>query len=247
MGQHYNNKPPSGMTFCFDAINPKCYSGAGTQFTEMLSQTTVSAVVTSSLGLDSSLGKPHLRFTPGETTRTAYIPFPVDLYGDSGVKVPFGSTATWSWWQYFEDQGSVDHPNFGLEMGNGWDGESGFVFGTGWGTDGPRWGVANTAYTIYFTASPDYQRNVWQNWTVTFDGNATNGLKTFLNGTLIDERTPTTKVINIEDNTNDLFIGATNNRGGNWGGYMDIIQMWNRPLSSFEVGYLYSINKGRFD
>lgn len=246
MGQHYSIKPPSGMCFCFDALNPNCYSGTGASFRELISGTTTTAVVSTSLSLDSTLGRPHLRFTPGATTRTAYIPFSVNLYNGTGVVVPYGSTASWSWWQYWQDQGSVDHPNFGWETGSGWDGNDGFVFGTGWGADGPRWGVAGTAYTVYATANPDYQANVWQNWTVTFNGNETNGLKTYLNGSLIDQRTPTTKVIEAEDNSNNLHIGATNSRGGNWGGYMDIIQMWNRPLSSNEVGILHNIYKGRF-
>ena len=246
MALFYSPKPPTGMCFCFDALNPKCYSGTGTTFKELITGTTATAVVSTSLGLDSSLGRPHLKFTPGATTRTAYIPFPVNLYDGTGVVVPHGSTASWSWWQYFIDQGSIDHPNFGWETSSSWNGVDGFVFGTGFGLDGPRWGVAGTQYTVYTTATPDYQAGVWQNWTVTFNGNESNGLKTYLNGSLIDQRTPTTKVIEAEDNSNNLHIGATNARGGNWGGYMDIIQMWNRPLSSDEVIRLYDIYKGRF-
>lgn len=247
MGQHYNVRVPDGMCFCFDGLNKKCYPGTGSVFTEIKSGITgTRAGSTGTISLDSTLGKPHLRWNGTVGTRVAYIPFSVDIYGNTGVKVPYGASGSWSWWQYFEDQGSQDHPNIGWETGSSWDGANGFVFGTGWGTDGPRWGVADTQYTVYSTASPDYQTNTWQNWTVTFDGNATNGLKTYLNGSLIDQRTPSTTTISAV-NTNDLYLGATQSRGGNWGGYMDVVQMWDRTLSANEVGTLYQSFRGRFE
>lgn len=245
MGQFFNPSVPKNLVFCFDALNPKCYSGTGTSFTELVSGTTATAVATTSLGMDSSLGSPHLKFTPGETTRTAYIPFPVDVYGNNGVVVPTGTNGTWSWWQYFQDQGNIDHPNIGWETSNAWDGQNGFVFGTGYGTDGPRWGIGGTAYTVYSTANPDYQPNIWQNWTVTYDGNISNGLKTYLNGSLIDERSAGNTIIS-GDNSNNLHIGSTNARGGNWGGYMDLIHMWSTTLSAGEVSKHYEMFKGRF-
>lgn len=247
MGQFFNPSVPKNLVFCFDAINPKCYSGTGTSFTELVSGTTATAVVTTSLGMDSSLGKPHLKFTPGATTRTAYIPFPVDLYGTgSGVNVPTGTTATWSWWQYWQDQGSIDHPNFGWETSNNWGGADGFVFGTGHGTDGPRWGIGGTAWNVYQFIPTDYVANVWQNWTVTFSGGMADGLKTYLNGELVDQRSTNGILITGSANSNNLHIGATNSRGGNWGGYMDLIHMWNTVLSDAEVYRHYDMFKGRF-
>ena len=247
MAQYYNVKLPPGMCFCFDGLNKKCYPGTGSTFTEIISGTTGTRTgSTGTISLDSTLGKPHLRWNGTVGTRVAQIPFTVDIYGNSGVMVPTGSSGTWSWWQRWEDQGSQDHPNFGWETGNSWDGANGFVFGTGYGTDGPRWGIAGTAYTVYTSTPTDYQANIWQNWTVTFDGNATNGLKTYLNGSQVDQRTPTNKIISAV-NTNTLRIGATVSRGGNWGGYMDTIHMWNRSLSANEVGNLYRALKGRFE
>lgn len=234
---YYNVSPPSEMCFCFDALNPKCYSGSGTSFKELISQTQTTAVVTSPATL--SIENTHLRFVPGATTRTAYIPF-----NSSSVTVPTGWTGSWSWFQYFEDQGSIDHPNIGKETGSGWDGINGFVFGTGWGTDGPRWGIGGTAYTVYSASPTDYVNNIWQCWTVTYNGGTTNGLKTYLNGTLLDQRTPSN--VAIGSNSNNLFIGATNSRGGNWGGYMDLVQMWQRELSASEVMSNFNIFRGRF-
>jgi hypothetical protein len=241
MGQNYGVRSPKPMCFCFDALNPKCYSGTGTTFKEMITGTTATAVVTTALAIDTTLGAPHLKFTPGQTTRTAYIPFSTV----NGVTPPTGPVATWSWWQYWQDQGNIDHPNIGWETGNSWDGINGFVFGTGWSTDGPRWGVAGTNYNVYGSADPDYQPNVWQNWTVTFNGSISNGLKTYLNGSLIDQRTPTA-ASSIAGNTNNLHIGATNSRGGNWGGYMDIVQMWKYELTATEVAQVFTNHKGRF-
>lgn len=236
MGIGYGKIPPSGMCFCFDGLNTKCYQGSNI-FKDLISRTEATAVITSPATLN--IQNNHLRFVPGQTTRTSYIPF-----NSTTITVPTGWTGSWSWFQYFEDQGSIDHPNFGKETGSGWDGINGFVFGTGWGTDGPRWGIGGTAYTVYSQTTTDYVANTWQCWTVTYNGGATNGLKTYLNGSLADQRTPTN--VPIGSNSNNLFIGATNSRGGNWGGYMDVIQMWTRELSSEEVFNNFNIYRGRF-
>ena len=237
MGIHYNSKVPDGMCFCFDALNAKCYSGTGTTFRDLISGTSTTAVVTSpaTLGIVNN----HLRFVPGAATRRSYIPFP-----SANIRVPTGLTGTWSWASYFEDQGSVDHPNLGKETGDGWNGIGGFVFGTGWGLDGPRWGIGGTAYTVYTSSPIDYVNTTWQIWTVTYNGNATNGLKTYTNGVLNYQQTPTATTIG--SNSNDLIIGATNVRGGNWGGYMDIVQMWDRELDASEVLQNFNTIKGRF-
>ena len=244
----------SSICFNFDALNTHCYPGTGTTFTEMISGQT-GTVQTASGGtraLDSTLGSSHLKFTnTNDVARAAYISFPVSITSNSGgVYVPQGSNATWNWWHYFQDAGDVDHPNFGWETGNGWDGDEGFVFGTGYGTDGPRWGIADAAYTVYNetgSTTGDYRTNEWQNYCVTFNGNISNGVKTYLNGELVDERNVGTsnKVIPAT-NTNNLFIGATNSRGGNWNGYMDIVQMYEATLTASDVKVLYNAYKGRF-
>ena len=244
----------SSICFSFDALNTKCYPGTGTTFTEMISgQTgTVQTASSGTVGLDNTLGENHLKFTnPTPTTRVGYISFPVSITSNSGgVSVPQGSNATWNWWHYFQAAGSVDHPNFGWETGNGWDGDEGFVFGTGHGTDGPRWGIADAAYAVYATTGSttgDYRTNEWQNYCVTFDGNASNGVKTYLNGSLVDERNVGTSNKSIPaTNTNNLFIGATNSRGGNWNGYMDIVQMYEATLTASDVKALHNAYKGRF-
>lgn len=235
MSQNYGAKIPSGVKFCFDALNAKCYSGTGSTFTDVITGTSTTAVITSSLAMDSTLGSPHLKFTPGATTRTAYIPFP-----SANLNLPRGQTATISIWAYFQDQGSIDHPMVGWETASDWTGQNGFVIGTGWGTDGTRVGVAgnNNGYT-------GMENTKWIHWTVTFNGAISNGLKMYKNASVALQTTPTTASIG-STNTNTLNIGATNTRGGNWGGYMDIVQIWDRELSATEVGSLYSIQKGRF-
>jgi hypothetical protein len=233
MGIAYNSSVPSGMTFCFDALNPKCYSGSGTSFTDLITGTSATAVVTSpaTLGIVNN----HLRFVPGQTTRTAYVPFNSTL-----LNLPRGSEATISIWSYFEDQGSIDHPMIGWETGSGWDGANGFVVGTGWGTDGTRFAVAG-----YNPGYVGMENNKWIHWTVTFSGYQTNGLKLYKNASVIVQGTPTTPVIGTS-NTNTLNIGATNSRGGNWGGYLDIVQIWDRTLPQEEVAFLYNTQRGRF-
>lgn len=241
MAMRYNAAPPSGMCFCFDGLNPRCYSGSGTTFKELVSQATATASVSSpgTLGIVNN----HLRFTnPTPGTRVAYIPF-----ASADITVPTGQQGSWSWFQYFEDQGNVDHPNIGKETTGTWSGTNGFVFGTGWGTDGPRWGIGGTQYTLYTSTPTDYVPNIWQCWTVTYNGgsgNNANGLKTYLNGELLNQTTAVAATIG--SNSNDLHVGATNSRSGNWGGYMDIVQMWDRELTAEEVYYNFTAFRGRF-
>lgn len=232
------------MIFCFDALNPKCHTPGTHEFRELITGTPTVAVVASgkTLAIDSTLGSPHLRFVPGATTRTVYIPFPVatNKASDTGVRVPTGTLGTWSVWAYFQDQGNIDHPFFGWETGSNWDGLNGFVLGTGYGTDGPRPGVGGQQYGY---GGMEY--NKWINWTMTYDANASNGLKIYKNGQLNYQATPSVKMI-TGNNNNPLHIGATNNRGGNWGGYLDLLQMWDVPLTANEVYWLYQQHKGRF-
>jgi hypothetical protein len=239
MGIAYNTSVVrNDLCFHFDAKNVKCYTGSGTTFIDLKGRNSAEAVITSSLSIvDNSL-----RFVPAGTSRTAYIP-----YSNSSITVPTGQTGSWLWFQKFEDQGSIDHPNFGKETGSGWDGVNGFVFGTGWGTDGPRWGIGGTAYTVYTATPTDYIQNIWQCWAVTYNGgtgNNSNGLKTYLNGVLVDSRTAV--AANIGSNTNSLLIGATNNRGGNWGGYMDTVLMWTSELTESQIRQNFEALRGRY-
>lgn len=226
------------LCFYFDALNPKCYSGTGTTFSDLINKGSATASITSpaTIGMDSG----HLKFTPGEVSRAAYIPF-----SSSAVTVPTGQTGTWIWFQYWQDQGNIDHPVLGKEAGSSWDGVNGFVFGTGWGTDGPRWGIGGTAY--YPVGSTAFAANAWQCWAVTYNGtggNRANGLNTYVNGVLVDSRTAVANAIG--SNSNTLNLGATNTRGGNWGGYLDAVLMWTRELDASEVLQVYNTFKGRY-
>lgn len=235
MAVNFNSIVPYGMTFSFDALNPKCYSGSGTTFTDLVTKTAASAAVTSPATLGIVNG--HLRFAPGESTRVAYIPFPT-----SKLNLPRGSEATISIWSYFEDQGNMDHPMIGWETGTDWDGLNGFVIGTGWGLDGTRVAVAgnNIGYT-------GMENNVWIHWVLTFNSGFTNGVKLYKNASVVLQGTAGASNTSIgSTNTNTLNIGATNSRAGNWGGYMDIVQIWDRALGQDEISYLYNTQRKRF-
>lgn len=232
----YNTSIPYGVVFSFDALNTRCYSGSGTTFTDLVSGVSTNAVVTAPATLGLVNG--HLRFVPGATTRTAYIPWNSTLLS----QLPRGSEATISIWSYFEDQGSIDHPMVGWETGSGWDGLNGFVVGTGWGTDGTRFAVAGT--------NPGYsgmQNSVWIHWVVTFNSGFTNGIKLYKNTSVIVQGTAAATNTSIGTaNTLNFNIGATNSRGGNWGGYLDIVQIWDRALGSDEIIQLFNAQRGRF-
>jgi hypothetical protein len=235
MSNNYGSNIPKGIVFNFDILNKRCYSGSGSTFSDAVSGTSATAVISGSSTLGIVNG--HLRFVPGATTRTAYIPF-----NSANLNLPRGSEATISIWSYFEDQGSIDHPMVGWETGYSWDGLNGFVVGTGWGTDGTRFAVAGN--------NPGYsgmENNKWIHWVVTFNSGFTNGLKLYKNTSVIIQGTPASTLTSIgTTNTLNFNIGATNSRGGNWGGYMDIIQIWDRCLGSSEIESLYNIQKNRF-
>lgn len=240
MAIHYNQSIPRGLCFNFDALNPKCFNTTNRTFTDIISGVTGTTVGDSTkLNLETNPlgdGKPHLKFNPGATTRTAYINF-----NPANMKLPKGKNMTISFWSYFIDQGNIDHPNVGWETTGAWTGTNGWIFGTGYGTDGPRFGINDNSYYI----SGGYVYNVWQHWVVTFDGYDTStGFKTYRNGVIYNTRGITNT--SIVGNTNVLNIGATNSRGGNWGGYMDIVQIWDRDLTAAEVKSLYATQKGRF-
>lgn len=231
MAFHYSPKIPSqGLCFAWDGMNPKCWDGSSSTHYDLVG----GGSGTKTGGNNLARLNGHVGFGGGGT-RVAYVSFP-----SANITVPTGDTGTWLFTSYFVDAGSIDHPNFGKETGGGWDGDDGFVFGTGWGTDGPRWGVAGTAHTIYAnvgSSTGDYRTNVWQIYGVTYERNSSTGLKTYLcdsNGNrLIDQRS--TSNVAIGSNSNALHIGATNSRGGNWNGYMDSVYMWERALSADEM------------
>jgi hypothetical protein len=58
--------------------------------------------------------------------------------------------------------------------------------------------------------------------------------------------TNATSDVAIGSNSNDLHIGATNNRGGNWSGGLDFVYMWNRALTSIEINQTYNSLKSKF-
>ena len=230
-----------GLVFAWNGLDPNCWDGSSSTHYDLISGTAGTKSGASALTRENN----HVSFTGGGT-RNCYIDFP-----SANITVPTGDGGTWMWASYFADAGNIDHPNFGKEASNGWNGVDGFVFGTGWGTDGPRWGVAGTAHTVYDTTGAetgDYRNNVWQIYCVTYQRNSSTGLKTYLsdsNGTrLVDQRT--TSNVAIGSNSNSLCIGATNSRGGNWSGPMDFVYMWNRALNSLEVFQTFDTLKSKF-
>lgn len=231
----------NGLVFAWNGVDTKSWDGTSSTHYDRVSGNSGTKTGGNSITIISN----HVDFNGGGT-RNCYISFP-----SADITVPTGNTGTWIWAHYFEDAGSIDHPNFGKETTGVWAGGDGFVFGTGYGTDGPRWGIGGTSYAVYGTtggSTGDYRGNVWQIYAVTYERNTTNGLKTYLadsNGQrLVDERT--TSDVAIGSNSNALHIGATNIRGGNWNGLMDFVYMWDRALSSTEVNQCINGFKNRF-
>jgi len=230
-----------GLVFAWDGMNPKCWDGSSSTHYDLIGGGSGTKTGANTLQRTNN----HVSFS-GTGTRVCYISFP-----SSNVVVPTGNTGTWMWAHYFSDAGSQDHPNIGKETGSDWTGADGFVFGTGWATDGPRWGIGGQASAIYQTTSNsggDYRTNAWQIYAVTYSRNNTNGLKTYLhdsnNSGLVDQRSTTD--VAIGSNTNALHIGSTNARGGNWNGYMDFAFMWNAELSSTQIQQNFQALRGRF-
>lgn len=230
-----------GLVFAWNGLDLNCWDGSSNTHRDLISGNTGTKTGASALSKSGN----HVYFTGGDT-RNCYISFP-----SSNITVPTGNQATWMWANYFIDAGNIDHPCFGKEAGTDWDGSNGFVFGTGWGTDGPRWGVAGTIHSVFADtgdSSGDYRTDVWQIYCVTYEKNSGTGLKTYLcdsNGTRLVDTNATSDVA-IGSNSNALHIGATNNRGGNWNGGLDFVYMWNRALNAQEINQTLSSLKTKF-
>lgn len=241
MGQHYGSKiVTSSLIFAWDGMNVKSWDDSSTQHKDLISSSVGTKYGSNAL----TRANGHVSFAGGGT-RVCRVNFP-----SSNISVPTGTQGTWIWAHRFVDAGSIDHPNFGKETGNSWNGVNGFVFGTGYADDGPRWGIGGAQYNIWSnlaTNTGKYRYNVWQIYCVTYSAGQTNGLKTYLldsNGNrLVDQRTPSNVLIGT--NTNDLFVGSTNNRGGNWNGDMDFIYMYDRALTEQEVFINLETVRGR--
>lgn len=220
-----------GLVFCWDGTNTKSWNGTDNTHLDLANRASGEKQGASTLSLDSD----GVRFNSNYTSFNCYIRFP-----NSGLTVPTGEQGTWLWTHYFIDSGSVDHPIIGKETSNGWNGVNGFVIGTGWGTDGLRVGIGGTAYSIFAgnqSASGTVKINTWQTYAITYTKNSPSGLKTYLYDNLgyrlVD--VTTTPDVNIGSSSNELRIGTTNLRGGNWNGYINNVYMWNRALTSEEV------------
>ncbi|MDB4378131.1 LamG domain-containing protein [bacterium] len=230
-----------GLVFAWDGMSPRSWDGSSSTHTDLISKGTGTKTGANSI---IRVGN-HVDFNGGGH-RNCYISFP-----SANITVPTGDTGTWMWAHYFEDAGNIDHPTFGKETTGAWAGDDGFVFGTGYGTDGPRWGIAGTAHTVYATtgaSTGDYRGNVWQIYCVTYERNSSTGLKTYLHDSngqrKVDERT--TSNVAIGSNNNALHIGATNSRGGNWNGLLDFVLMYNVTLSQEEVFQNFDAVKNKF-
>ena len=234
MGFHRGGRTiTDSLCFYFDALNKKSYSGSGIIFKDLFSKAEGVTILgpTQTIGLVNN----HLLFNCDGVSRSCYISFPI-----TEITLPTGSTGSWAWSQYFIDSGDISHQNFGNSTANG-----GFCFRTGWGLDGPRWGIGGVWYNIYELSIPSrYKQNQWQHYTVTFNGNVANGLKTYLNGILVDERTPTVSIIG--STPKDLWVGADPYSGGNWNGYQDTVQIWLNELTNNQVLQNYNATKSRF-
>ena len=232
-----------GLVFIWDGMSSRSWDGTSLTHTELIGKGTGTKTGANSI---SKIGN-HVDFDNSTAgTRTCYISFP-----SANITVPTGDTGTWIWAHYFQDAGSIDHPNFGKETGSAWAGNDGFVFGTGYGLDGPRWGIGGTAYSVHTTteaSTGDYRTDVWQIYAVTYERNTINGLKTYLydsNGQrLVDQRTTSNTAIG--SNSNVLNIGATNSRGGNWNGLMDFVLMYSTVLTQEQIFHNFNAYKSRF-
>lgn len=235
MSVHYNPRSVfDGLVFAWDGTNNRCWDGVSLTHYDLVTRGSGTKLGVGTITRVSN----HTLFTPSPavSTNTAIISFP-----SANVTVPTGSAGSWSWWYYYTSSQSIDAPNFGKETGGAWDGQNGFVFGNGWGTDGLRMGIGGTVYNVY-SSGTTYKLNTWEQYTVTYKQNS--AAKVYLNGNLFFTSSNPTSIIGY--NSNDLIIGGTNSRGGNWRGNMDIVQMWNKELSAAEVSQNFNALRGRF-
>jgi hypothetical protein len=235
MAVNYNPKVvTSGLIFNWDGTNPRSWNGVSDTHYDIISG---GAGTKQGVGTITRVSN-RVLFSPSPllSTNTAIISFP-----SASINVPTETEGSWSWWYFYTTSTSIDAPNFGKETSSNWDGQNGFVFGTGWGTDGLRMGIGGVTYDV-FNSGTTYKFNTWEHYTVTYKQNS--AVKVYLNGNLFYTVSNPTQRIGF--NNNNLIIGGTNIRGGNWRGNMDIVQMWNRELSSLEAQQNFNALRGRY-
>lgn len=95
--------------------------------------------------------------------------------------------------------------------------------------------ISNSLYTIATNVSFMYTIAI---------SRSSNTIAHYVNGSLA--RSETLGAGDISNNTRPLLVGSCYNAGGEWNGLIDDVMVFNRTLSSVEVGALYSNTTQRF-
>lgn len=140
-----------------------------------------------------------------------------------------------SYWCRFEDAGDQDHPVVACNESDTWLPGNGFVIGHGWG-DTFYFGVgSNVRQNLHTPLSQDGQMHH-----VCLTYSSAKGARLYIDGVQAFEDTSWTGPVG--QNSEDLFIGKANYRGGSFKGRLADVRIYSTRLEDDEVGALAKLN-----
>lgn len=149
---------------------------------------------------------------------------------NSCLTVPSGEEMSICFWYKWVDAGDQDHPIIAKNPNSGWTPINGFVIGHGWGS------------MIYIGIGDNYlnyelgiNQDQWYFFTFTYKDGV--GVKLYLNGELIYSSSTQSGLIG--SNTEDMYIGRANYRGGYFKGNINDIRIYATMISSEYIENLY--------
>ncbi|MFN5056331.1 MAG: LamG domain-containing protein, partial [Bacteroidota bacterium] len=177
---------------------------------------------------------------------------------NSSIKIPFTSSInsiqkglSVSAWIYMQGGTGASNPPRLLELrgayGNG--GNAGFVLLSQGNSDSARtfetrWYSDNGNTNISIAPTSSVKSKEWHHIVFTADGESGIG-KFYVDGLLKGTNAQMTnqgKITSCDYNNNAIFIGIEPGGTGAWGGKIDEVRLYNRPLDSSEISVLYNLN-----
>lgn len=216
-----------GLVLDLDAGNSNSYSGSGNVWTD-LTKNNNNGILTNGATFNSANGG-SIVFDGNDDYVVVSDSDTISITGDMTINCWLKVT-DFNGYRGIVSKVNVNIPNpfdFYLQSGNG----------------KPSFMVGNGSNGYYFNGSVAPQAGVWQNITITLQGEV---VKYYLNGTLIDTSTLTGGTSIRTDNGGPLYIGRRPDGVTKMLGNIAILRIYSRSLSSTEVSQNYSTLSSRF-
>lgn len=210
-----------------DAGNPSSYPGSGTTWTDLVGGKVFNLINNPTY---SSSNGGRIQFIPSS-----------GQYANCSTSLPSLNQWTVSVWHYYTGQNTGTSPCIVTEQFTG--GYINYIIGNGSDTSpdlqtgfwAPGWILTNNGYTL----TPGN----WYYIVGTYDGNT---LSLYVNNTLVESTTPL--VYTPQSSNSGIFLMSRWDNQPNelWGGYLSMVDIYDKPLGATQISSLWNLNKSRF-